>query len=404
MQSSPMIKLEDAPPQLRVCPALTKVLCFVPCLGNGGAEMHLLRLLKHFDRTEFQPILAVTRAGGSYESRLPEDVNLHKCGWGKLPSETLRVQSAIRPLRRLLLRERPDVVLTLLDHAVAAMARALEDLPFRKPLFIACLQNNLQETLRELPLWTKKWLRRRIVSGYARADHVIALSEGAAQALLKSVPWVRRRFSVIYNAGYDENVEELAREEPALALPAGPLFLGCGRLTQQKDFLTLVQAFARIHGETGGELWILGEGEMRKTLEREVAALGLQGSVRLPGFVANPFAFMARASAFILCSQWEGFGNVLTEAMACGTPVISTDCPHGPREILEEGKWGELVPVGDVAALGEAMRRSLREKTLFQARAAAAREQLVRFEATEITQAYENLLRRALKAKFGRSS
>jgi len=126
--------------------------------------------------------------------------------------------------------------------------------------------------------------------------------------------------------------------------------------------------------------------------------------VRLPGFVANPFTFMARSTAFILSSQWEGFGNVLTEAMACGTPVISTDCPHGPREILEGGKWGELVPVGDVAALGEAMRRSLRQKGLFQARAAAAREQLVRFEATQITQAYENLIRRALKAKLGRSS
>ena len=125
--------------------------------------------------------------------------------------------------------------------------------------------------------------------------------------------------------------------------------------------------------------------------------------MRLPGFVQNPFAFMARASTFVLSSQWEGFGNVLTEAMACGTPVISTDCPHGPGEILQDGRWGELVPVGDVAALAQAMRCSLRERAPFQARAAAAREYVVRFEASQITGQYESVIRSAWKAKTRRS-
>ena len=112
---------------------------------------------------------------------------------------------------------------------------------------------------------------------------------------------------------------------------------------------------------------------------------------------------MARASAFVLSSRWEGFGNVLTEAMACGTPVIATDCPHGPREILQGGRWGELIPVGDVAALAEAMHGSLRERARFQARAAAAREYVVRFEASQITRQYEAVIRSLLQGKEGHS-
>jgi glycosyltransferase involved in cell wall biosynthesis len=205
---------------------------------------------------------------------------------------------------------------------------------------------------------------------------------------------------VIHNAGYDEQVERLAAEEPALPTPEGPWFLGCGRLTAQKDFSTLIRAFARIHDECAAELWILGEGELRGRLEREIAALGLGSRVRLPGFVKNPFSFMARASAFVLSSQWEGFGNVVTEAIACGTPVISTDCPHGPREILEDGKWGNLVPVANVDALAEAMRAALANPAQQQARALAARANVTRFEAGHITRQYEQAILSALPQRL----
>ena len=128
-------------------------------------------------------------------------------------------------------------------------------------------------------------------------------------------------------------------------------------------------------------------------LERQIAALKLSSRIRLPGYVKNPFAFMARATSFVLSSRWEGFGNVITEAMACGTPVISTDCPHGPGEILEGGRWGELTPVGDATSLAAAMLASIREPQRFRARAHAAREYVARFEAARITREYEAVIR-----------
>jgi glycosyltransferase involved in cell wall biosynthesis len=361
--------------------------------------MHLLRLLNHLDRSAFQPLVAVVRRGGSYEARLRADVPIHQCGREFLPSALLRMQSAIPFLQRLLERERPEVVLAFLDHTVAATAKALTGLNAPRPIFIAGIQNNLEKTLEHLPLWAGGWLRSGILFGYTQADRVIALSSGVGEGLAKQLPTIVKRVLVIPNAGYDQEVENLAQDTPAIAVPQGPWFLGCGRLTSQKDFLTLLRAFARIKDETGAELWILGEGEERPSLQREIAALQLQSSVCLPGFVHNPLAFMARANAFVLSSRWEGFGNVLTEAMACGTPVISTDCPHGPGEILQGGRWGDLVPVGDVVALAEAMRRSLRERAQVQTRAAAAREYVVRFEASEITRQYERAIRSVLEAK-----
>ena len=380
-------------------PQRIKILCFVPQLGGGGAEMHLLRLLTHFDRTKFQPLLAVARPGGSYESRLPADLIARRCGWSRVPSSTLRMQTSIPALRRLLAAERPEVIISFLDHTTAATSAALESLPHPRPVFIAAIQNNLEKTLAHLPRWTRAWLPRAIVSAYARADQVIALSTGVAEGLSQLIPETRGRISVIHNAGYDQQVQALASEEPVLPTPKGPWFLGCGRLTAQKDFSTLIRAFARLQHECGAALWILGEGGLRGKLEREIAALGLGSRVRLPGFVKNPFAFMARASAFVLSSQWEGFGNVVTEAMACGTPVISTDCPHGPREILEDGKWGSLVPVANVDALADAMRAALANPEQQQARATAARSHVTRFEAGRITRQYEQAILSALSQR-----
>ena len=357
--------------------------------------MHLLRLLNHFNRDEWEPLLAVARGGGSYEKRLADGVKAQECGWNFLPSSTLRMYSAIPSLRELIRREQPSAMLAFVDHAVAAVAHALKELPAPRPVFIAGLQNNLEKTLEHLPRWNATRLRRDIVSAYSQADHVISLSTGAAETLARLVPSTSGRISVIPNAGYDQEIAQLAAQEPALPTPEGPWFLGCGRLTAQKDFSTLIDAFARIHGEVGGELWILGEGELRPKLERQIAALKLSSRIRLPGFVKNPFAFMSRATSFVLSSRWEGFGNVITEAMACGTPILSTDCPHGPGEILEGGRWGELTAVGDATSLAAAMLASIREPQRFRASAHAAREYVARFEAARITREYEAVLRQA---------
>ncbi|MGD9299694.1 MAG: glycosyltransferase, partial [Thiohalocapsa sp.] len=140
---------------------------------------------------------------------------------------------------------------------------------------------------------------------------------------------------------------------------AAPVLLGAGRLERQKDFPTLLRAFAALRGERRCRLVLLGEGAWRHRLTAEAAALGVAADLDLPGFQSNPYPFLARARVFVLSSAWEGSPNVLTEAMALGTPVVATDCPSGPREVLADGRFGRLVPVGDAAALAKAMAATL---------------------------------------------
>ena len=138
-----------------------------------------------------------------------------------------------------------------------------------------------------------------------------------------------------------------------------PLIVSIGRLHRQKDFPTLFTAFARLLEHRPARLLVLGKGPQLSELSKLAGELGISRHVDFPGFVDNPYAFLARARLFVQSSRHEGFGNVLVEAMACGCPVVATDCPSGPSEILENGRWGQLVPVGDPAALAEAMARAM---------------------------------------------
>jgi glycosyltransferase involved in cell wall biosynthesis len=150
-----------------------------------------------------------------------------------------------------------------------------------------------------------------------------------------------------------------APDHPWLAPGQPPVILGVGRLSQAKDFPTLIRAFAKVRSRRAVRLIILGEGEARVELEALVGELGLADDVALPGFRENPMSYMAASALFVLSSAWEGLPTVLIEALAAGTRVVSTDCPSGPREILQGGLLGTLVPVGDATALADAMTDAL---------------------------------------------
>jgi glycosyltransferase involved in cell wall biosynthesis len=168
----------------------------------------------------------------------------------------------------------------------------------------------------------------------------------------------QERIKVIYNPVVTPELDERAAREiahPWLAPDAPPVVLAAGRLCEQKGFATLIAAFAQVRAQRSARLLIIGEGPERKRLEAEIRRRNLGDAVRLEGFVDNPFAYMRRAKLFVLSSLWEGLPGVLIQAMACGTPVVSTDCPSGPREILEDGRLGLLTPAGDSAALAEAI-------------------------------------------------
>ena len=172
----------------------------------------------------------------------------------------------------------------------------------------------------------------------------------------------RERITTVYNGVDLRRLDELAASpvaDPWFESDAPAVLMAVGRLAPQKDFRNLLKAFARVRSRRGVRLVILGEGPERARLESLAADLGIAADVKMPGAVPNPFAYMARASLFVLSSAWEGFGNVLVEALACGCPIVSTDCPRGPREILDGGAFGPLVPVGDDEALADGIIHAL---------------------------------------------
>ena len=232
----------------------------------------------------------------------------------------------------------------------------------RRPRVIYCI-HNVSRWFEELPP-TKRllakpmtWLMLRI------ADGVIAVSRGAAREFSQSFGFAENRIQVIYNPVVVPEIYEKASEpldHPFFREGSAPVILGVGRLTKQKDFPTLIRAFALVRKQYPVQLIILGEGEERSELRGLTRELGLEPHVSMPGFVENPYQYMKRASVLVLSSAWEGLPGVLVEAMALGTPVVSTNCPSGPEEILEGGKYGPLVPVGDPQALAEAILHVLR--------------------------------------------
>jgi glycosyltransferase involved in cell wall biosynthesis len=195
-------------------------------------------------------------------------------------------------------------------------------------------------------------------------DGIVAVSEGVAADFASATGIPRRRIQVIYNPVITPALLHAASAPPTHVWfedHSRPHVLGVGRLTRQKNFPALVDAFALMKREhPAARLVILGEGPERVTIEACIRRHGLQDSVALPGFIDNPYACMARAAVVALSSEWEGLPTVLIESLAVGTPVVATDCPSGPREILQNGAFGSLVPTGDIPALASALSRALR--------------------------------------------
>jgi len=231
--------------------------------------------------------------------------------------------------------------------------------PGGAPRVVLSVHNALTPGLRDLNPVRRALKRSELRRDYMRADHIVCVSDGVRRDLEGLVPAAARMTSVIHNPIAAPSAEPASPLHPWLAPGEPPVLLGAGRLSRQKDFATLLAAFARLGDTPARRLLIIGEGAERNNLLYLARQLGVAARVDLPGFVPNPRAHMAAAALLVLSSAWEGFGNVLVEAMSVGTPVVATDCESGPREILQDGALGPLVPVGDAAALADAMARTL---------------------------------------------
>ncbi len=273
-----------------------------------------------------------------------------------LPSKIAPEIEYLRSLQRYLRERQPDVVLSALTYAnlIALWAKNVVNagLPVVVSERIALSQHCFNEPSRRK--WRWRYLPPLVGSSYPLADAVISVSNQVADDLSAVSGLPRESIKTIYNPVVDDELRSQSAEpldHPWFVRQSPPVILGVGRLAQQKDFSTLIRAFSRLRARRKAHLLILGEGKQRPLLEALVKDLGLETDVQLHGFVANPFKFMARAAALVLSSEYEGLPGVVIQALACGCPVVSTDCPGGSAEILCDGEYGPLVPVGDDAAL-----------------------------------------------------
>lgn len=334
--------------------SLPKVTLFLPSLDGGGAERVFVQLANEFARLGYPVDLALASARGPYVDEISNSVRV-------IDFDARGVLHALPKLVRYLRSERPNVMLSGLDHAniVAVASGCLARSRTRCVISIRSVPTAVYREARS----TRSWGVFRLMRiAYRLADGIIANSEAVARDVSEFVGIERSRLQVIYNPVDCAHVEALSHERVShdwCDSGAPPLILGVGSLTVLKDFSSLIHAFAVVRSKRDCRLVILGDGPERPKLERLIRELQLRDDVYLPGFVSNPFAWMRRAGVFVSSSLTEGCPNALMQALVCGTPVVSTDCPGGSSEILQGGKWGRLVAVRDPAAMAEAIASAL---------------------------------------------
>jgi glycosyltransferase involved in cell wall biosynthesis len=337
-----------------IAPRPRPVALFVPSLCGGGAERVAINLAKGFIGRGVATDLVAVSSRGELSGQIPPGVRL-------VDLAASRVILGLPALVAYLRRERPAAVITFMDHAniVALWARRLSGVSTR---VICTVHNTLTKATSNSSTIRSRVLPVFLRAFYPSADEVVAVSHGVARDLSETTGFPLSRIRVIYNPVITADLTHAAAHAPGhpwFADGGPPVVLGVGRLTRQKDFESLVRAFAQVRQHRPARLLILGEGEERSALEALVRELGLESDVALPGFQAGAQACMTRAAVFVLSSAWEGLPTVLIEALAAGTTVVATDCPSGPREILRGGELGSLVPPGDVEALARGILAAL---------------------------------------------
>jgi glycosyltransferase involved in cell wall biosynthesis len=323
----------------------------LPDMAGGGAERVALSLAEAFLAAGHEVDLVLMRAEGELLPLVPAGVRIVDLG-------ARRIRSVLRPLIRYLRSRRPDALqvsmwpLTVIAIVAHRLARSKARLVVSDHIALSRQYGRPASVFRLLRATTRIF--------YPWADARIVVSADAADDLASLSGIDRAGISVIYNP-IPAPPADIATIPAIEALWGGAeaRILTAGKLKEQKNQALLLTAFARLVRERAARLMILGDGPLRADLEGLADRLGVSDRVVFAGFILDPWPYYASADLFVLSSDYEGFGNVLVEAMRCGLPVVSTDCPSGPREILADGDYGRLVPVGDEQALAAAMAQML---------------------------------------------
>jgi len=330
-----------------------RVSLFMPNLAGGGAERAMLNLADGLSQRYATELVLVKAEGAYLEEAIKKGIPL-------VDLKSSKPRYSLLAFARYVKEKRPHVVISALEapSVFAALVKKLMGGAYKliitehsTPSRHYPQQKRL--LLRTFPFWAR--------FSYDWADRLVAVSTGVARDAIRTYQLNPKKVATIYNPVITPSFWA-QKDSPATHPFYGtgePVLLAAGRLSPEKDFSSLLKAFREVLSQRKARLIIFGEGPERTNLEELASSLGIEKYVSFPGFIKNLPAHMARASLFILSSRWEGLPTVLIEALAVGTPVVSTDCPSGPREILEDGKWGKLVPVGDIEALAQAILEQL---------------------------------------------
>lgn len=371
----------------------SRILCLLPDLNGGGAERVMLYLVAGLDRARWDVTLGLARKHGPYVPLIPRDISV-------LEFRKDRAAQAVLDIARALRAGRYDVCFSMVSMNLAAvLAGALARTHAR---VVLSARNHYSKSLpAEASGSALKMAAIRFL--YPRADAVACVSRGVADDLITKFSVPADKALVIHNPIDIARVQAQAAEpceHPWLPATAkNPVLAAVGKLQVAKGYPYLLEAFLTIRkARPGTRLLILGEGPERARIEGFIAAHGLADEVALAGFHTNPYRFLSRATLFVHAALWEGFPNVLVEAMACGLPVVSTDCPSGPSEIVTPGRDGLLVPVADPGALAEAALSLLDEPHRARAMADAGRETVERFSVGRVVARYAALFENVISA------
>ena len=335
-------------------------------LRGGGAERVVVNLVNHWPCDRYRPVLLLAKRSGPYLTEIKPHVEVLSCDVSFRALDTPRALVRIRDLMK---RAQPAAVFAHAIGTARVLSRARAVGMLKAPLFMVLHANvrNWLEDDRQRKM--ARWLLKRELSWmYSKADGVIAVSRGAAEELKNLFPGKVPNIQTIYNPIDLQQIDAAVQTTPTehfvttfMGLPK-PIILTVGRLSPEKNQALLLRAYARMPRDSRGSLVILGEGGTRLELESLARELGIEGETHFPGFVPNPWWYMQRSDLYVLPSKSEAYPMVLIEALACGLPVVATDCRHGPSEIIQSDSFGVLVPVDDPQAMSERMTQRLESR------------------------------------------
>lgn len=341
---------------------MERIAFFFPSMVDGGAERVTLNLIRYLAHHYNYPLdLVLVNASGAFMEQVPENVRV-------FDFKASRTLASMPKLIRYLREERPYVLLSGMDY-VNCIALAGVKIAGTGTRTVACLHINMSAQLANFSSWRGRFITPFVKLTHPWADVIVGTSIGCGEDFVNVTGIGGKNMHYIYNPAITDDIKTMALEpvEHKWFVEGGPpVILAVGRLAHQKNFELLISALALLRKSHVAKLLILGNGDDRSKLESLVKKLDLEDHVDMPGFVSNPYAFMEKAAMYVLSSRYEALPAVLIEAMYCGTQLIATDCPSGPREILADGKYGQLIPVDDPIAMAAAMEKALMTKNFRQ--------------------------------------